>query len=71
MKNSPYNEMSEKQLNQSLNDNEDALQNLKFQQSLQQLEDTSQILKTKKNIAQIKTFLNQINNRVNKNQDII
>jgi len=42
-----------------LDENLDALQNLKFQQALQQLEDATMIGKTKKEIAQIKTVIHE------------
>ena len=42
-----------------MDENLDALQNLKFQQALQQLEDGNKIGETKKEIAQIKTVLNE------------
>ena len=48
-------EMNEIELKTRLDENLDALQNLKFQQALQQLEDATMIGKTKKEIAQIKT----------------
>ena len=65
-----FKEMSKSQLDESLSENYDSLQNLQFQQSLQQLEDTSQILKTKKNIARIKTILRNNNVIIDKsNQD--
>jgi len=71
MKNNIYKDMSKSQIMDSLNENIESLQNLKFQQSLQQLEDTSQILKTKKNIARMKTILNKVNIIDNSNQDNI
>ena len=65
-----FKEMSKSQLDESLSENYDSLQNLQFQQSLQQLEDTSQILKTKKNIARIKTIIRNNNVIIDKsNQD--
>ena len=42
-----------------LEDNEVALQNLRFQKSMQQLEDLSQIKKVKKKIARIKTIIHE------------
>jgi ribosomal protein L29 len=47
-----------KELNSSLIDSQDSLQNLIFQKTMQQLEDLSQIKKTRKKIARIKTLLN-------------
>ena len=52
-------EMNEIELKTRLDENLDALQNLKFQQALQQLEDANLIGKTKKEIAQIKTVLHE------------
>jgi len=47
-----------------LEENEESLQNLRFQKSMQQLEDLSQIKKVKKKIARIKTIMheNTLNN---------
>ena len=47
-----------------LKENEESLQNLRFQKSMQQLEDLSQIKKVKKKIARIKTIMheNTLNN---------
>ena len=53
--------MNELELKTKLDENLEALQNLKFQQALQQLEDGTIISKTKKEIAQIKTVLNEYN----------
>ena len=44
-----------------LQENEDALQNLRFQKSMQQLEDLSQIKKIKKKISRIKTIIHEKN----------
>jgi large subunit ribosomal protein L29 len=43
-------------INDMLADNEEALQNLKFQKAMQQLEDPLKIKKIKKEIAQLKTI---------------
>ena len=48
-----------KDLNSSLVDYQESLQNLVFQKTMQQLEDLSQIKKTRKKIARIKTLLNE------------
>ena len=42
-----------------LQENEESLQNLRFQKSMQQLEDLSQIKKVKKKIARIKTIIHE------------
>ena len=57
MKNNLFKDMTNDQLINSLKENIESLENLKFQQSLQQLENTSQIKKVKKNIARLKTVL--------------
>ena len=59
MKTAQLREMNEMELKIKLDENMEALQNLKFQQALQQLEDGSTISKTRKEIAQIKTVLNE------------
>ena len=59
MKKTQLREMNELELKTKLDENLEALQNLKFQQALQQLEDGTMISKTKKEIAQIKTVLNE------------
>ena len=50
-----------------LQENEEALQNLRFQKSMQQLEDLSQIKKVKKQIARIKTLIRIKNHNEVKN----
>ena len=59
MKSAQINEMNKIELKTKLNDNLEALQNLKFQKALQQLEDGTLISKTRKEIAQIKSVLNE------------
>ena len=61
MKQTQLREMNELELKTKLDENLEALQNLKIQQALQQLEDGTMISKTKKEIAQIKTVLNEYN----------
>ena len=61
MKQTQLREMNELELKTKLDENLEALQNLKFQQALQQLEDGTMISRTKKEIAQIKTVLNEYN----------
>jgi ribosomal protein L29 len=61
MKTAQLREMNEMELKIKLDENMEALQNLKFQQALQQLENGSTISKTRKEIAQIKTVLNEYN----------
>ena len=57
MKSNLFKDMTHDQLLNSLEENKESLENLKFQQSLQQLENTSQIKKVKKSIARIKTVM--------------
>lgn len=59
MKPAQLRDMNEVELKLKLDENLEALQNLRFQQALQQLEDGTMISKTKKEIAQIKTVLNE------------
>ena len=58
--------MNKLELESKLNDNMEALQNLRFQQALQQLEDGTMISKIKKEIAQIKTVLNEMRLEIRK-----
>ena len=60
MKNSQLNEMSKMELETKLNDNMDALQNLRFQKALQQIENPLQIRVLKREIAQVKTILREL-----------
>ena len=57
-------------INDMLTDNEEALQNLKFQKAMQQLEDPLIIKKIKKEIAQLKTIKKEfdLGLRGNKNE---
>ena len=61
MKISQLKDMNESELLTKLNENIEAVQNLRFQKALQQLEDGTSISKIKKEIAQIKTVLNEFN----------
>jgi len=61
MKKTQLREMNKLELKTKLDENLEALQNLKFQQALQQLEDGTMISKVKKEIAQINTALNEYN----------
>ena len=70
MKQIQLREMNELELKTKLDENLEALQNLKFQQALQQLEDGTMISKTKKEIAQIKTVLNEYNLGIRTMEDI-
>ena len=59
MKKSELNEMNQAELENRLQDNLDALQNLRFQKSLQQLENPLGIKVLRKENAQIKTVLRE------------
>ena len=67
MKNSQLNEMSRMELETKLNDNMDALQNLRFQKALQQIENPLQIRVLKREIAQVKTVLRELDLGIRKN----
>lgn len=60
MKTSQLNEMSKMELETKLNDNMDALQNLRFQKALQQIENPLQLRVLKREIAQVKTVLREL-----------
>jgi len=60
MRTTQLREMNAIELNSKLDENLEALQNLKFQQALQQLEDGTLISKARREIAQIKTVLNEL-----------
>lgn len=59
MKISELNDMQKPELETKLQDNLDALQNLRFQKALQQLTDPQQIKYLRREIAQIKTVLRE------------
>jgi len=59
VKKSELNEMNQDELENKLQDNLDALQNLRFQKSLQQLENPLGIKVLRKENAQIKTVLRE------------
>ena len=52
--------MSKMELETKLNDNMDALQNLRFQKALQQIENPLQLRVLKREIAQVKTVLREL-----------
>jgi len=52
-----------------ITDNEEALQNLKFQKAMQQLEDPLQIKSLKKDIAQLKTIMKEFDLGLRGNKD--
>ncbi len=59
MKISELNEIQKTEFETKLEDNLDALQNLRFQKALQQLADPQQIRFLRREIAQIKTVLRE------------
>ena len=70
MKKREMNNLDLLSINDMLTDNEEALQNLKFQKAMQQLEDPLKIKKIKKEIAQLKTIKKEfdLGLRGNKNE---
>ncbi|MBC8215952.1 MAG: 50S ribosomal protein L29 [Candidatus Marinimicrobia bacterium] len=60
MKRSQLNEINKIELESRLQDNLDAMQNLRFQKALQQIEDPKQINILRREIAQIKTVLHEM-----------
>ncbi len=60
MKRSQLNELNRVELETRLQDNLDAMQNLRFQKALQQIEDPKQISLLRREIAQIKTVLREL-----------
>ena len=59
MKTSELRDLQKPELETKLQDNLDALQNLRFQKALQQLSDPQQIRVLRREIAQIKTVLRE------------
>ena len=56
MKKQDLNDLTVSDVDEKLKDNEEALQNLRFQKALQQLENPIKINHLKKEIAQLKTI---------------
>ncbi len=69
MKSVKLRDMNKIELETRLNENLEALQNLKFQKALQQLENSKMIPNTKKEIAQLKTILNEFKLGIRKEED--
>ena len=61
MKRQTLNDLTLADIETKLSDNEEALQNLRFQKALQQLEDPIRINHLKKEIAQLKTVKKEFN----------
>jgi large subunit ribosomal protein L29 len=70
MKSTQLREMNKLELETKLDENLEALQNLRFQQALQQLEDATLISSTRKEIAQIKTVLNEFKLGIRKQEGL-
>ena len=61
MKKQALNDLTFSDVDEKLKDNEEALQNLRFQKALQQLENPIKINHLKKEIAQLKTIKREFN----------
>ena len=59
MKKQALNDLTVSDVDEKLKDNEEALQNLRFQKALQQLENPIKINHLKKEIAQLKTIIRE------------
>ena len=59
MRKSELNKLSQDELVTKLQDNQDALVNLRFQKALQQLDHPQQIRLIRKEIAQVKTIIRE------------
>ena len=59
MRKSELNKLSQNELATKLQDNQDALVNLRFQKALQQLDHPQQIRLIRKEIAQVKTVIRE------------
>ena len=69
MKKRDLNKLDILDLSTMITDNEEALQNLKFQKAMQQLEDPLQIKSLKKDIAQLKTIMKEFDLGLRGNKD--
>ena len=69
MKKRDLNNLDLLDLSTMITDNEEALQNLKFQKAMQQLEDPLQIKLLKKDIAQLKTIMKEFDLGLRGNKD--
>ena len=69
MKKRDLNNLDILDLSSMITDNEEALQNLKFQKAMQQLEDPLQIKSLKKDIAQLKTIMKEFDLGLRGNKD--
>ena len=69
MKKRDLNNLDILDLSTMITDNEETLQNLKFQKAIQQLEDPLQIKSLKKDIAQLKTIMKEFDLGLRGNKD--
>ena len=68
MKSRDLNDLNILEIDTKLDENEEALQNLKFQKAMQQLEDPLRIKYLKKEIAQLKTLKREFDIGIRKNK---
>lgn len=70
MKRKALNDLTLADIETKLSDNEEALQNLRFQKALQQLEDPIRINHLKKEIAQLKTVKREFDLGIRTRKDV-
>ena len=68
MKSRDLNDLNILEIDTKLDENEEALQNLKFQKAMQQLEDPLRIKYLKKEIAQLKTLKREFDIGIRENK---
>ena len=68
MKSRDLNDLNILEIDTKLDENEEALQNLKFQKAMQQLEDPLKIKYLKKEIAQLKTLKREFDMGIRENK---
>ena len=70
MKKQALNDLTVSDIDEKLKDNEEALQNLRFQKALQQLENPIKINHLKKEIAQLKTIKREFDLGLRSGKDV-
>ena len=70
MKKQALNDLTVSDVDEKLKDNEEALQNLRFQKALQQLENPIKINHIKKEIAQLKTIKREFDLGLRSGKDV-
>ena len=70
MKKQALNDLTVSDVEEKLKDNEEALQNLRFQKALQQLENPIKINHLKKEIAQLKTIKREFDLGLRSGKDV-